>query len=140
MRESDHDCVQPRDDFIYTYPDIEDSSRRSRQRQQENRRANREGKKQRAGQPRRRKTGLMSRDPGKPFAKAGSGIVYSQLICIMLCYIRYTIQVFFPNATKGRTRSSASQAYHCATATPFLTPAGTYRPRHFSTAVGCNDE
>ncbi|WP_162803470.1 hypothetical protein [Pseudomonas kribbensis] len=25
MRESDHDCVQPRDDFIYTYPDIEDS-------------------------------------------------------------------------------------------------------------------
>jgi len=25
MRECDHDCVQPCDDFIYTYPDIEDS-------------------------------------------------------------------------------------------------------------------
>jgi hypothetical protein len=48
--------------------------------------------------------------------------------------------MLFPNATKGRTLELERQAYHCATATPFLTAVGTYRPRHLSTAVGCNDE
>ncbi|CAI8723344.1 hypothetical protein EMIT043CA1_120040 [Pseudomonas brassicacearum] len=53
----------------------------------------------------------------------------------MLHPLHHSMQT--PNATKGRTLGLERQAYHCATATPFLTVVGTYWPRHFSTAVGC---